>query len=783
MACIPDLPPTNPISALLVNSLGENFFPPYDANFQPVDHSKLTEEKFLKMNTPGGGKLKPIGDQNMKHISEYLTPISGILGSVFAFFAPLFIILDVIRALIDLLCALFNPVPLILTFVDLFINVVPPLIALYPPLSSILHALNVAKLLIAIGGSMAARLIPIISEVVKCALEIPAQLSEGNIAFVDSVSVKLCELFQDLANAIAGFGPIKFILELLLLFLELAGKLPCVPALPGIPGSPCCNAENCPPIIINPPTGEMEVLQTIYKFTLKDLAEFIFDILNIALEPISDFLNLIIDSVLVVIDGIFESLAGVLDPIIGAVGGLLDAVSDLTFGLIPNAEDTGLSGFSFADFVPDSFNLDLTLEAPDEWEEVVFIQPKMTLEYKTAVSTENVNGFVSVKGVGNNFSDEELADLQNFIIPPEVIPFPLPEMPSLLAGEAEEEDDDPATIHINMRNPATGQTARAAALFQFPTLQRVADRIGITKAQLENILNTVGLGFLPLNALGIMEVFDDSFEPGTTIEYTLDPDEIELLKNNLIGLGCTSDALSASKALYDRFQADIDAAAAVKFGDDSEGAGDKFGISGLDSVASKIDRGVPDVTQLEEQLQQLLDDLQEDPTTPINPLPFFEDFFRDVSDFTDKVLCVGASSIESEFTVNKKFVLTDEKDRAIVSLLIKDSGGNDLLVGGLVPGSQFRVDFFTNLGTIGPVEFDADTGTFFATITSDTPGIAEVTASFVVRDKVCTRIKEIVDLEVVTQIVTVEFVPERTQFPRVRRQPQYIHSRGGRSRR
>lgn len=882
--------PTNPISALIVGSLGENYFPPYDLNFQPVDRSKLTEEKFLKMNTPGGGKIKPIGDPKHVHISEYLTPISGVLGSVFALFAPLYIILDVIRALIDIICALFNPIPLILTVVDLFLNVVPPLIALYPPLSSILHAINAAKLITAIVGGVASALIPIIFNVVECALSIPAQISEGNIGVIDNIAVKICELLQDFTNALAGFGPIKFILDMLEVFLGLGAKFFCVGAPAG--DSPCCTSENCPPIIINPPAGEATVLQSIKRFSLKDLADFIFDFLNIGLEPLTDFLAIVVgvinDFIGIITDTLDDTVSPIIDQVIGVINTILESLNGLVFGaLTPVIDGLDLSSFtfSFSSIIPDVPALDLTLEAPDAWDDVVFIQPAMFIEYNSAVSQANENGLISQIGIGHNFSPAEMSELQNFIIPPEIISVPLPKLPKFLGGsDDEEEDKDPATIKVKLTRPggapverqvvgetkiftyntigtnfdpivipgtttvASGAagaiefslpngdpnplfeteipyvqgtlprnfgeymvdyengavvvfvgtaetpftttqyalyeagrevvmnysylatteavTSIASAIFEFPTLEQVLAGLGLPNTEaaadtIRNLFQLAGLGFLPLDSLGIIQVFDDTFDTGDEIEYEIMPVQIELLKNNLIGLGCQNDIQAAAQALTALITADTP--------DVLEPLGNQIGLQ------------FP--APPEEALQELLDQLTEDPTTPVDPLPILNGYLEELAEFADAVLCTGASSVSSEFTVSKPFVLANSKDTATVRLTIKDQGGNDLLVGGLLPSSDFRAQFDTTLGELGPVEFDPDTGSFFATISSNTAGIANITAKFIVRGEVCASISEFTDLEVREQVLNVEFVPERTAHPRVRRQPQYVQSRGGRARR
>jgi len=907
MGCV-EVGATNPISQLIMSSLGDNYFPPYDLNFQPSDRKKLTEEKFLKMNTPGGGKFKPIGMPNQTHISEYLTPISGVLGSIFALFAPLYIILDVIRALIDIICALFNPIPLILTVVDLFINVLPPLIALYPPLSTILHAINAAKLITSIIGAIASSLIPIIVNVVDCALSIPAMISAGNILAVDSVGAKICGLLQEFANAIAGFGPISFILDMLELFLSLGAKFPCVGAPNG--DSPCCTTENCPPIIINPPAGEGVVLHSIKEFNLKHLTDFIFGGLNVVLDPMTEWLAVITDVVNDFIGGMIGYLDEVISPTIDKItsyinlilenlntlifGPLSDFLLGVTFNdIIDLSVDN--SSFSFASVIPTAPNVTLSLTSDEEWEDVIFVHPATYFEFKTATSQPNENGLVSQLGVGYEFNPTEMSGLQNFIIPPDVIPIPLPKLPKFLGGTSEDAQD-PATIRVKLtkqggepveklvkgetktfgyntigtsfdpivfpgtttvasgggtfgkqrtaiefltyngeenplfvteipyvqdtlpqnfgeymvdyengaiiifvgteENPFTptqyavyggsrevvmnysylsseeSKSVIASAMFEFPTLEQIITSFGLPHSdaaadQVRSWFDLAGFGYLPLDALGIMHIYDDTFDVDDKLEYEILPVQIELLKNNLIGLGCQNDIQSAAQSLAARINADIDTLPP--------------GVSPLDPLKDKVQRDFPPPPTQE--LTDLLITLTDDPTTPVDPLPILNDYLEDLTDFVDEVVCVGVSSIQSEFKASKEYVLANGKDTSTISLLIKDQGGNNLLIGGLLPSSNFRAQFETTLGEIGPVEFDPDTGTFFAPISSTETGIADITAKFIVKDRVCSTISEFTDLDVKLQIVNVEFVAERTAQPRIRRQPQYIQSRGGRARR
>jgi len=735
MGCLPNVPPTNPISQLIVGALGENFYPPFDPNFAPPKRGQMTEEKLLKMILPGGGKLKPIGDPKHVHISEYIAPITGLLGSVFAFFGPIYIILDVIRAIIDIICSLFNPVPLILSIVDLFINVVPPLIALYPPLSSILLAINVIKVLVSIVGAIGASLVPLIKDIVEKALEVPGRLAEGDIAFVDIVEVKLCELFQEFSNIIAGFAPLKFVLELINIFMNLGAKGFCVAGTADNPGAPCCGPEECPPIIINPSYGKMVVLDTIKSFSLHD----IFDKINIPLKAMSDTFNDIIGSIF---DFVEDKLIGPLNGVIELMKNIVGPGIDLLSGL-PISKP----------------NLSLQIPTPDG-EDVTFVHPLMTLEYKTATSGPNALGLVSQVGLGHKYSKNEIAGLQKFIVDPEKLASPLPSIPSFFGGG--KQPDKAATIRVRLRDPKTNVEVVADAIFQFPTLQTIAARLRLTEADIRFLLRTARMDFIPLNYLGILQVRDDTFEKGTELEYEILPDEIELLKQELIGSGCLSEVQNAKNITNKLF--------------DYSGGGKSLASWTGFSVITP-----PPEEELREELQKLI----ANPTEVVDPIFILNNYLDELAEIYDSILCVGANGIQSTFASSKTSVLANGKDRAILSVRIKDAGGNDLLVGGQIPGSRFRVQFNSTKGTVGPVIFDEDSGTFNAALSGEDIGDAEITASFVVREGICMNLSSFQSspAAVTVKTIKVRFVNEKTAYPRARKQNQYVQSRGGRARR
>jgi hypothetical protein len=236
-------------------AFGENFYPPFNTGFQPADKKAMTNEKLLQMQFPGGGKIKPTGEP-YKSINELLTTIMGPIGSVMSGFAPIFIILDLIRGILDIICALFNPIPVIESIIELFLNIIPPVIALLPPLATILFIIDIIKLVIAIIMAMLSALIPIIEQIIECGNKIPADVASGNFAAVDGCAQRICQLLQLFLNEVGALAPLTFILDMLDFFMGLSAQFFCATE------ADCCNPDSCPPIIKDPPSGSGTILSS-----------------------------------------------------------------------------------------------------------------------------------------------------------------------------------------------------------------------------------------------------------------------------------------------------------------------------------------------------------------------------------------------------------------------------------------------------------------------------------------------------------------------------------------
>lgn len=653
--CFPPTP-INPINDALMSIFGNNFFPPFNAGFQPTDKLSLVNEKLLQFQIPGGGKLKPIGDPH-KSLSEILAPMTGALGSVFAFFGPLFIILDLIRAIIDILCALFNPGPMIAALVDMFLTVVPPVIALFPPLSSILLALNIIKLIIALVVSMTTAIVAIIDLIVENALQIADLISDGNIAAVEAVTTKICTLLESFTNQLACFAPISFILQIIDIFMSLGSKFFCAT------DAACCNNENCPPIIMTPPSGSTTVSSTRVSITLKDLV-----------SPINPL-----------------QLPTILDPPITI------PLDTITLGVIP---DLNIGPISFPE-------LDLVPLNDDDLDAFVLVEPEMVLD---------------ISGVDN------LDTLGDFIVDPKKIP-------------GSSNDPDAATIRVRLTD-SSGTTVLARATAATATT---------------------------------VSVRADDFAAGTTLTYSIEPDKTALIKLNLIGLGCDDDVRAAAAGVRTRIDETSVGIAVVSGG---------TGRSGFEPLIDKMGRNIPRPPDY----GACLAAQQADPT--VSQAQCVADissaYLDDLKDFGLDLVCLGASRTASEFEVSKAYVIADSSDAATITLTVNDASGANLLANFFTnadSSSDFTAQFSSSLGLVGPVSFDAANGFFHATLSSDEPGVAIISAAFLIKGNVCMIPATTDGFALTDKTQTVSFQRAGGAFPRRRPEDQYVQSAGGRRRR
>jgi hypothetical protein len=263
-ACRNPINPINPINQVLVDIFGENFIP---ATGQPVDHTKMVNEKLMQWPLPGNVKVKPSGNPQLSTLGDVLSQMTGIMSQVMMFVGPVFIIIDVIKGIINVICALLNPGSIVSAVTDLILNVLPPLLGLFPAFAGILIGIDICKLIIGIVVQILTQIIPLIDLIVANFNSIKDHLlpPNFNIAVIDPIAVKICMLLQQISNGIGLFSPLSLILEAFKVITQAVMTLPCSA------GDDCCGTVACPPFIVNPPQGTA-IFDSEFDATLPRLA-------------------------------------------------------------------------------------------------------------------------------------------------------------------------------------------------------------------------------------------------------------------------------------------------------------------------------------------------------------------------------------------------------------------------------------------------------------------------------------------------------------------------------
>lgn len=372
----------------------------------------------------------------------------------------------------------------------------------------------------------------------------------------------------------------------------------------------------------------------------------------------------------------------------------------------------------------------------DPISDLLGINSSMVIEFTTATSSANSFGLLSSKGVGSTYTLPELLAGARYVVDPSKIATPADSGPA--HGPA-----TPYSLALRMTRRSDGEVRTA--------------RIKSLTISSSN------------SSRAMVEVDRDDFDVNESIDYTILPDMAALLGLNMIGLGCINEVSVASQGLVNQINAD------------AQGGGGTGTGNGLSSLRDKVGEDLPRPPT--DDLNNIASIISNDPTSDVTDQmkTVLLDYLDNVTAYYDSVLCVGASRLKSDFSINKTTIIGDGYDSAVLSLTVKDQGGTPLL-NGLLPNSSATVEFYATNGTVGPAILDDVTGTFRATYTSTERGEAEITAAFIVDNKVC-MIPGIFDgFAVSDKILRVHSIAKEESFAHRRPANQYVQSGRGKRR-
>lgn len=250
--------------------------------------------------------------------------------------------------------------------------------------------------------------------------------------------------------------------------------------------------------------------------------------------------------------------------------------------------------------------------------------------------------------------------------------------------------------------------------------------------------------------------------------YELVANESDILSNNLMTMGCMS-SVSIGRGSFEQAR-DIDLTAAVTTNNGIFPAGTRW------DSAPEVLLGTEIPTIDEVGIKQAIADFAANPLdggmdVVYNKINFEIDRFKDIA---ARSLCLLVSSLNSTLTADVSVVDFSVDAVATISYQPRSKDNKPLLIG--IPSNiDINAVFTTNHGLLSDTAFDISTGTYTATLSADSPGVATVRAFFITTD-VCSTPQD----TNAPKVVNVQFVDGTQRARRASR--QYIQSAGGRRR-
>lgn len=150
--------------------------------------------------------------------------------------------------------------------------------------------------------------------------------------------------------------------------------------------------------------------------------------------------------------------------------------------------------------------------------------------------------------------------------------------------------------------------------------------------------------------------------------------------------------------------------------------------------------------------------------------------------FLERTLCVSISATNSIFTASAQALDISSGQKIALTFQPRTIGvdGGKPAMAGMPPTIDVRGIFTTTHGTLSDIQFDIDSGTYTAELTSDSAGTAEIRAYFLTTDVCSSPAQDAPQLGFPPKILEVRFI-EGNLRPR-RQGRQYLPSAGGRRR-
>lgn len=203
----------------------------------------------MSCTCPAGAILKPsIPPIPGFNLGDIIADQSKLLSALAAGYSMLTVVMKLVSCIIDVLCALINPFATIAAVARLFGSCLPDFILLLPQLAIPAMILCLIKIILAIITYILTVIIPLIQDIVANVQILINAISTGNQQAIKAAAFKIVSLLKELYNVVGIIAALDAIMAMVKALLSLGIGIPC-----GGGGGSCggCGDDQCPPVFDN----------------------------------------------------------------------------------------------------------------------------------------------------------------------------------------------------------------------------------------------------------------------------------------------------------------------------------------------------------------------------------------------------------------------------------------------------------------------------------------------------------------------------------------------------
>lgn len=210
-------------------------------------YSELTRS--MSCTCPAGAIIKPsIAPIPGFNMGDIIADQAKLLSAFSAGYSALTVVMKLVSCIIDVLCSLMNPFALIAALIRLFGTCLPDFILLLPQIAVSAIILCLIKIILAIITYIVTVIIPLIRDIIDNIQDLIDAINSGALQVVQTVAFKIVSLLKELMNVMGILAALDAILAMIQPLMNLGLGIPC-----GGGGGSCsgCGEDQCPSVFEN----------------------------------------------------------------------------------------------------------------------------------------------------------------------------------------------------------------------------------------------------------------------------------------------------------------------------------------------------------------------------------------------------------------------------------------------------------------------------------------------------------------------------------------------------